>query len=162
MKTLLSFFAVLALALTSYGQGRVTALGNVSTGSGSIVLATSPTITTPTLTAPALGAATATSVNGLTLTTGTGTLTIANGALTVPTGASVIHVGAFSVTLTATGTTSLTLPTSGTLAVTASPTFTGTVTLPAAVQASALPTSDPAILGRLWNNAGTVKVSTGP
>lgn len=44
------------------------------TGSGSAVLATSPTLTTPTL-----GVATATSVNGLTVTTSTGTLTIANG-----------------------------------------------------------------------------------
>jgi hypothetical protein len=40
---------------------------------------TSPTIEGATLTTPALGVATATSVNGLTITTSTGTLTITNG-----------------------------------------------------------------------------------
>lgn len=44
------------------------------TGSGSLVFATSPTLVTP-----VLGAATATSINGLTLTSSTGTLTITNG-----------------------------------------------------------------------------------
>jgi hypothetical protein len=43
-------------------------------GTGSVVRATSPTLTTP-----VLGVATATSINGLTITTSTGTLTIANG-----------------------------------------------------------------------------------
>jgi hypothetical protein len=43
------------------------------TGSGSLVFATSPTLVTPTL-----GVATATSINGLTISTTTGTLTIAN------------------------------------------------------------------------------------
>jgi hypothetical protein len=44
------------------------------TGSGSVVLASSPTLVTPTL-----GVATATSINGLTISTTTGTLTIASG-----------------------------------------------------------------------------------
>jgi hypothetical protein len=44
------------------------------TGTGNAVLATSPTLVTPTL-----GVATATSINGLTISTTTGTLTIANG-----------------------------------------------------------------------------------
>jgi hypothetical protein len=44
------------------------------TGTGSNVLATSPTLVTPTL-----GAASATSINGLTITSSTGTLTVANG-----------------------------------------------------------------------------------
>lgn len=44
------------------------------TGSGALVFATSPTLVTPTL-----GAATATSINGLTVTSSTGTLTITNG-----------------------------------------------------------------------------------
>lgn len=44
-----------------------------TTGSGNIVLATSPTLVTPTL-----GVATATSINSLTITTSTGTLTITN------------------------------------------------------------------------------------
>jgi hypothetical protein len=45
-----------------------------TTGSGSLVLATGPT-----LVAPALGVATATTLNGLTVTSSTGTLTIGNG-----------------------------------------------------------------------------------
>jgi hypothetical protein len=45
-----------------------------STGSGSVVLSTSPTLVTP-----VLGAATATSINGLTITSSTGTLTVTNG-----------------------------------------------------------------------------------
>jgi len=55
-------------------SGTFTLLGNSSTGSGSVVLANTPTLITP-----VLGVATATSINGLTLTTSTGTLTIANG-----------------------------------------------------------------------------------
>ena len=31
----------------------------------------------------------------------------------------------------------------------------------AAISMSALPTSDPAVAGRLWNDAGTLKVSAG-
>jgi hypothetical protein len=45
-----------------------------NTGSGNNVLATSPTLTTPNI-----GAATATSVNGLTISSSTGTLTVTNG-----------------------------------------------------------------------------------
>jgi hypothetical protein len=69
-----------------------------STGSGNVVLATSPTLVTPTL-----GAALATSINGLTITSSTGTLTIANGS-------TLATSGAFSTTLTATAATTLTLP----------------------------------------------------
>lgn len=78
-----------------------------TTGSGStVVLATSPSLVTP-----VLGAATATSINGLTISTSTGTLTIANGS-------SLVTSGANSITLTSTGATNVTLPTSGTLATT--------------------------------------------
>ena len=51
-----------------------------STGTGSVVLSVSPTIDTPTFTAPALGAATATSVNKVTITAPVigSTLTIAD------------------------------------------------------------------------------------
>ena len=49
-------------------------LSNSVTGTGSMVLSTSATLVTP-----ALGVATATSINGLTITTSTGTLTVANG-----------------------------------------------------------------------------------
>ena len=75
-----------------------------STGTGNVVLATSPTLVTPTL-----GAALATSINGLTISTTTGTLTLDNGS-------TLATSGAFSTTLTATATTTLTLPTTGTLA----------------------------------------------
>jgi hypothetical protein len=81
------------------------------TGSGALVFATSPTLTTPTL-----GVATATSINGLTVSTTTGTLTLVNGS-------TLATAGAFSTTLTATATTDVTLPTTGTLA-----TLTGTET----------------------------------
>lgn len=63
-------------SLTLPTSGTVTAQGNTVTGSGSIVLATSPTLVTPTI-----GVATATTVNKVTLTapaTGS-TLTIADG-----------------------------------------------------------------------------------
>ena len=74
------------------------------TGSGALVFATSPTLVTP-----VLGAATATSINGLTVSTTTGTLTLVNGS-------TLATAGAFSTTLTATATTNVTLPTTGTLA----------------------------------------------
>jgi len=75
------------------------------TGSGSLVFATSPSLTTPTL-----GVASATSVNKVTITapaTGS-TLTIADGA-------TLALSGGHSTTLTTSGSTSLTLPTSGTV-----------------------------------------------
>jgi hypothetical protein len=60
------------IVTTSGGDGTLSV--TATTGSGSVVLATSPTLTTPTI-----GAATATSINGLTISSSTGTLTIANG-----------------------------------------------------------------------------------
>jgi len=84
------------------------------TGSGSAVLATSPTLVTPTI-----GAATATTVNKVTVTapaTGS-TLTLADGS-------TLATSGAFSTTLTATAATNVTLPTTGTLT-----TLAGTETL---------------------------------
>jgi len=77
-----------------------------NTGTGNVVRATSPTLTTP-----VLGVATATSLNGLTVSTTTGTLTLANGSTLATSGAN-------SITLTSTGATNVTLPTSGTLATT--------------------------------------------
>jgi len=74
------------------------------TGTGLLVFATSPTLTTP-----VLGVATATTVNGATITTTTGTLTLVNGS-------TLATSGAYSTTLTATGATNVTLPTTGTLA----------------------------------------------
>src|SRR5262245_58933117 len=46
------------------------------TGSGALVFANTPTLVTP-----VLGAATATSINGVTITSGTGVLTIASGKI---------------------------------------------------------------------------------
>jgi len=60
------------IVTTSGGDGTLSV--TATTGSGNVVLATSPTLTTP-----AIGAATATSINGLTISSSTGTLTIASG-----------------------------------------------------------------------------------
>lgn len=61
-------------SITGILQGNGTAISAASTtGSGNVVLATSPTLTTP-----VLGAATATSLNGLTITSSTGVLSITN------------------------------------------------------------------------------------
>lgn len=76
------------------------------TGSGALVFANTPTLVTP-----VLGAATATSINKVTLTAPASAAT-----LTLADGSTLALAGAFSVTFTATGTTSVTLPTSGTLA----------------------------------------------
>lgn len=59
------------IVTTSGGGGSLSI--TATTGSGNVVLASSPTLVTPTL-----GAATATSINGLAITNSTGTLTIAN------------------------------------------------------------------------------------
>ena len=65
-----------------------------STGSGSVVLSTSPTLVTP-----VLGAATATSINGLTITSSTGTLTVTNGK-TASFSNSITFAGTDSTTMT--------------------------------------------------------------
>ena len=75
-----------------------------------------------TLTTPVLGAATATSINGLTISTTTGTLTLVNGSTLATSGAN-------SITLTSTGSTNVTLPTSGTLMTTAGNTTGSAATL---------------------------------
>jgi hypothetical protein len=76
-----------------------------STGTGSVVLSTTPTLVTP-----VLGVATATSINKVALTApaSSATLTLANGS-------TLATSGAYSTTLTATATTAVTLPTSGTI-----------------------------------------------
>lgn len=92
--------------------GPITSVGNATavaaqTGTGSTFVMNS----SPTLVTPVLGIATATSINGLAITTTTGTLTLANGS-------TLATSGAFVSTFTFTGATSVTFPTSGTLAVT--------------------------------------------
>jgi hypothetical protein len=76
------------------------------TGTGKMVLDTSPTLVTP-----VLGVATATSINKLTLTAPATSAT-----LTVADGASLVTSGAYSLTLTTTALTNVTFPTTGTLA----------------------------------------------
>jgi hypothetical protein len=78
--------------------GTFTLLGNTTTGSGSIVLATSPTLVTPNI-----GVATATSVNGLTITASTGTLTLTN-AKTLSVSNSLTLAGTDATTITFQGT----------------------------------------------------------
>jgi hypothetical protein len=89
---------------TTQLQYLASATGTTGTTSTNLVFSTSPTLVTPTL-----GAALATSINGLTITSTTGTLTLDSGS-------TLATSGAFSTTLTATATTALTLPTAGTLA----------------------------------------------
>lgn len=131
--------------LLGAGTSTITSVG--TTGSGNVVRVTSPTLVTP-----VLGVATATSINGLTLTTSTGVITITNAktltvsdsttlainsitfagteVLTLAATKSVTFADAFAtsganpITLTAAGSTNVTLPTSGTLTTNA-----GTVTL---------------------------------
>lgn len=108
------------------------------TGSGSLVFATSPTLVTP-----ALGAATATSINGLTLTSSTGALTIANGK-----------------TLTASNTLTFTGTDSSSVAFGAG----GTVVYTGAITTSGLTQATARMLGRTTASTGAVEeitVSTG-
>ena len=109
-----------------------------STGSGNVVLATSPTLTSPTFTTPTLGVATATSVNKVAITAPatSATLTIAdNKTLTAN----------HSLTLAGTDSTTMTFPsTSASIARTdAAQTFTGSQTFNGPVIGAAQALSGP-------------------
>jgi hypothetical protein len=113
-----------------------------TSGTGNVARTTGPNFTTP-----SLGAATATSINGLTLTSSTGALTVANGkTLTANSTLTLAGVDGktltvnSSLTLTGTDATTMTFPTtSATLARTdAGQTFTGTNTFSSAPQVSTL------------------------
>lgn len=92
-------------ALSSSTSLQLETLLSDETGSGAVVFANAPVLVTPTL-----GAASATSINNITLTNPgtTATLTLANNSTLVTSGAN-------SITLTSTGATNVTLPASGTL-----------------------------------------------
>jgi hypothetical protein len=90
---------------TTITYGGVTLTAAV-TGTGKMVLDTSPTLVTP-----ILGVATATSVNKVAVTAPATSAT-----LTIADGASLVTSGAYSLTLTSTAATNVTLPTTGTLA----------------------------------------------
>jgi hypothetical protein len=108
------------------------------TGTGKVVLQTSPTLITP-----ALGVATATSINKVAITapTTSATLTIADGGTLQTT-------GAYTINLTATGATAVTLPTSGTLVNTAVTSLTS------------LGTISTALTGHISANAGVLSASS--
>lgn len=100
-----------ALPVASGGTGATT-----STGSGAVVLATSPTLTTPILGTPTSG--TLSNCTGVSLTAGvTGTLPVANGgtgATTLTANSVVIGNGTSAVTLVAPGTSGNVLTSNGT------------------------------------------------
>ncbi len=102
--------------------GPITSVGNATsiasqTGTGSVfVVQDSPTLTTPNIGTPSAGVAT--NITGLPLTTGvTGILPPANGGTGVANGASntITFTGDYPIDLTLSASTSLTLPTSGTV-----------------------------------------------
>lgn len=74
----LTLLQVVCQAQTTTGTGTQMALATAVTGSGGMVLQSSPTLITP-----ALGVATVTSINGDAITAGTGTLTLGSTTLTI-------------------------------------------------------------------------------
>lgn len=124
------------------------------TGTGGLVFANTPTLVTP-----VLGVATATSVNKVAITAPTSSAT-----LTLSDGSSLITSGGHSITFTTTGSTNVTLPTSGTLAANAAATSSaaGIVTTFVPVVLSAIKTVSSANYTILDNDGySTVLVTTG-
>ncbi len=90
--------SLVCVTVTTNTTWKCDRLVSTTTGTGSVVLATSPTLVTP-----VLGVATATSLNGLTVTTSTGTLTVAN-SKTLTANNSLTLAGTDSTTITFQGT----------------------------------------------------------
>lgn len=132
-------------------------LSNGTTGSGAVVLANTPTLITP-----VLGVATATSINGLTLTSSTGTLSITNGkTLTVSNSGTLAGGDAFVLAIAAGKT--LTVSASLTLAGTDSTTMTfpsanGTI---AALNIASQALTGGATVTSLTQTAGNITVNPG-
>jgi hypothetical protein len=146
--------------ITSLGTGVATALGQNVTGSGSIALATSPTLTSPTLVTPALGTPTSgtlTSCTGLPLTTGvTGTLPTANGGTNLTT---------FTAANNALYSTSSSALTAGTLPVAAGGTGRATLTANTVLLGNgttAVQMIAPSTSGNVLASNGTTWASTAP
>jgi len=156
-------YASSATQLTRLGIGATNTVLHVIGG----VPVWATTLAGLTLTTPVLGVATATSINKLTLTQP------ATGAtLTLVEGSSLITAGAYAITLTSTGATGVTLPTTGTLATLAgiealtnktltSPTINGTIattglTLPAVTLGGNM-----TVTGRVFDaGAGSAQINT--
>lgn len=116
-------------SITGLGTGVATALAAAVTGSGSIVLSTSPTLTTP-----SLGVATATTINALTLTALTTGFTVAGGTTTSKT-----LTVSNTLTLAGTDASTLNIGAGGTLGTAA---FTASSAYATAAQANATHTGD--------------------
>ncbi len=137
----------------------VTLLGNTTTGTGSIVLATSPSLTTPNI-----GVATATSVNGLTLTSNATGFEIAGGTT------SKTFVITNSLTFSGTDGTTMTFPSASDTVVgeTATQTLTNkTLTSPTIstilnTGTLTLPTTTDTLVGRATTDTLTNKTLTKP
>jgi len=128
-------------------------------GTGNILMSGSPTMVTPTL-----GAATATSINKVTITAPT-----TNATLTLVQGSSLITAGAFSNTITTTANTTVTFPTTGTLYGTATGSITSAQLLASlsnetgtgvAVFGTAPTLSNPVVGTQTAGNSSTLAAST--
>lgn len=154
------------LVTKAHGLSNTTVIGvsagllssSTTTGSGSVVLSTSPTLVTPTI-----GVANATSINKVTVTSPSN-----SSILTLADGSSFITSGNNSVTITSTGTTTVTLPLTGTLTTlagtetftnkTIGATGTGTLTL---VENSSITLPSLGNLSADGKYSGIVEVGTG-
>ena len=153
-----------------------------NTGTGSVVRATSPTITTPVLTTPAIGSSGATFAGSSSGTTSVAASAVASGTLTLPAATDTLvgkattdtltnkSISLGSNTLTATSaqmSTALSDETgSGAAVFATSPTFTGKPTLPASstteaslnVPPGSAPTSP--VIGDIWQETNRLKYRT--